>query len=71
MGVRAYGGFEERDTIPKPDGLGFAARVQPVLFDARSTNIQWIFDERSIAIRWTFNVFGGPLGACQGRFRWD
>jgi hypothetical protein len=71
MGVCAYGGFEERDTIPKPGGLGFAARVQRVLFDARSTNIQWIFDERSIAIRRTFNVFGGPLGSCQGRFRWD
>jgi hypothetical protein len=70
MGVRAYGGFEERDTIPKPDGLGFAARVQPVLFDARSTNIQWIFDERLIAIRRTFNVVGDPLGSRQNRLRW-
>ena len=71
MGVCAYGGFEERDTIPKPSGLGFSARAQRALFDARSTNIQWIFDERSIAIQRTFNVFGGPLGSCQGRFRWD
>lgn len=71
MGVRAYGGFEERDTIPKPVGLGFAARARRVLFNGRSMNIRWIFDERSIAIRRTFNVFGGPLDSCQGRFRWD
>jgi hypothetical protein len=71
METCAYGGYEERDTIPKPGGLGFSARAQRALFDARSTNIQWIFVERSIAIRRTFNVFGGPLGWCHGRFRWD
>jgi hypothetical protein len=71
MGVCAYGDFEERDTIPKPVGLGFAARAKPVPFDARSLNIRWIFDVRSTVIRRTFNVFGGPLGSRQGHFRWD
>jgi hypothetical protein len=59
-----------KDTIPKPGGLGFAARARRVLFDARSMNIRWIFDACSAFVRRTFNVVGEPLGSRQKRLTW-
>ena len=32
--------LRERDTIPKPVGLGFATPAKPVPFDARSSSIR-------------------------------
>ena len=54
----------ERDTIPKPVGLGFAARAKVVLFDARSLNIRWIFNGYSMVVQ---SAFDGRSTSSAGR----
>jgi len=47
-----------RSIVTKPGGLGFAARAQRVLFDARSLNIRCLFDFRSTDVQRRWRAVG-------------
>jgi hypothetical protein len=47
--------LRERDTIPKPVGLGSGGRAKPILFDVRSSDIRWKFNGHSMLVQPLFD----------------